>query len=177
MLARPVMAAVNRGTGAGGANTNATGLVYEALTDLKSMYTREGDDVIFHGYTKRFKCLNKAKLFKDIPRNTAVAPMHGCKQPDESYINMEDSRMIIIEKKFQQTSGSVCEKIQTGDAKRYNYKKMFPTFDVHYIYCLSDWFMTNCSAELEYLSDRDIPVFWGSDPDYKIKMVQYINEL
>ena len=34
----------------------------------------------------------------------------GCKEPDECYIDNANKTMFIIEKKFQQVSGSVCEK-------------------------------------------------------------------
>ena len=168
-------ATVNRGLGAGGAMTNVNGLAYETLTDLKSMYTHDGKFVTFHGYTKRFRCLTKSSFLKEVPSRSNVKPMHGCKQPDESYVNLDESTIFIIEKKFQQTSGSVCEKIQTGDAKRFNFQQMFPTYEIHYTYCLSDWFRENCVAELDYLSSRGISVFWGSDPDYKNKMTSYIN--
>ena len=167
--------AINRGTGAGGANTNATGLAYETLTDLNDMYTRAGDMLTFHGYTKQFKTFKKAELFRKVRRDTSVVPMHGCKQPDESFLSIDDSKLFIIEKKFQQTSGSVCEKIQTGDAKRYNYRNMFPELEVHYVYCLSEWFASNCKAELDYLSECGIPIFWGGDSTYKKNIVEYIN--
>ena len=48
--------------------------------------------------------------------------------------------MFIIEKKFQQTSGSVDEKIQTGYFKKMHYEELFTHFKIYYIYCLSDWF-------------------------------------
>ena len=46
---------------------------------------------------------------------------HGCKNPDECYIDKESKNMFIIEKKFQQCSGSVCEKIQTPHFKKWQY--------------------------------------------------------
>ena len=100
-------------------------------------------------------------------RNREVNPMHGCRQPDEAYLDDENKKLFIIEKKFQQVGGSVCEKIQTGDAKRENYRDMFPSLQVEYVYVLSDWFKENCKYELKYLANRGIPVFWGSDPDFK----------
>ena len=100
-------------------------------------------------------------------RDQGVKPMHGCRQPDEAYLDEENKKLFVIEKKFQQVGGSVCEKIQTGDAKRENYRDMFPSIEVDYIYVLSDWFKDNCEYELRYLTSRSVPVFWGSDPHFK----------
>ena len=52
----------------------------------------------------------------------------------------------------------MCEKIQTPDFKKWQYKRTFPDYTVIYIYCLSDWFENNCKAELEYLKYKKIPV-------------------
>lgn len=159
MLTHQAMVKVTRGIGAGGANTNANGLAYEALTVIKFAI---GD---------RFRGLPKGTFHKYMiemgHRDTEVSPMHGCRQPDEAYLDEENNKLFIIEKKFQQVGGSVCEKIQTGDAKRENYRDMFPNLYVEYIYVLSDWFKDNCQYELKYLAKRIIPVFWGSDPNFK----------
>lgn len=189
----------NRGTGAGGANTNATGLSYEAKTDLsteysitvnstepsttpanhepqqKDKYTR----IKFTGSDKVFIKANKSELHKIMTElkeiNTELEPASGCKNPDEAYISLDDKRVFIIEKKFQQTGGSVDEKIQTGVFKQYHYGKLFPNFAVSYIYCLSDWFKkSEYKSVLEYLRDNHIPIFWGSEPNYKQSIVAYI---
>ena len=166
MLCRPAMVKVPRGIGAGGANTNVNGLAYEALTDIRSTI---GD---------RFRGLPKGTFHKYMiemgHRDQEVKPMHGCRQPDEAYLDEENKKLFIIEKKFQQVGGSVCEKIQTGDAKRENYRDMFPTLYVEYIYVLSDWFKDNCQYELKYLAKRSIPVFWGSDPNFKTNIKTFM---
>ena len=82
--------------------------------------------------------------------------------------------MFIVEKKFQQCSGSVCEKIQTPDFKIWQYSRTFPEFRIVYIYCLSEWFKENCPAELEYLEYKKIPVFWGNSPTYKKDIINYM---
>lgn len=99
---------------------------------------------------------------------------HGCKNPDECYIDKENKIMFILEKKFQQVGGSVCEKIQTPDFKIWQYNRTFPEYTIIYIYCLSKWFENNCIAELEYLEYKNIPVFWGNDINYKSKIVKFI---
>ena len=81
----------------------------------------------------------------------------------------------IIEKKFQQVSGSVCEKIQTYDFKMWQYQRTFPSYNIVYIYCLSEWFKTNCKAELEYFEYRNVPLFWGNSPSYKNDIIHFMN--
>jgi hypothetical protein len=50
--------------------------------------------------------------------------------------------MFIIECKFQQSAGSVDEKLQTCDFKRKQYQKLLSqlNMEVEYMYLLSDWF-------------------------------------
>jgi len=171
----------NKGTGAGGSNTNKNGLPYEELTDLddKLIILNENQyssKIKFNGSEKSFIKTRQSKLFKcmkdDINQNITKA--HGCKNPDECYIDKESRNIFIIEKKFQQTSGSVCEKIQTSDFKKWQYERTFPEFNIIYIYCLSEWFKKNCIAELEYLKYKGVPVFWGSSIKYKDDMVNFI---
>jgi hypothetical protein len=83
--------------------------------------------------------------------------------------------IFIIEKKFQQTPGSVDEKIQTAAFKKYHYSNLFPNFKIHYIYCLSDWFKRDeYKSVLKYLSDINIPIFWGNDEEYKKNIINFM---
>ena len=178
---------VNRGTGAGGANTNQNGLSYEELTDLKDKFksynlntTDNVYEVVFQGHTRKFLQANKCALHKYMvkkgERNLDLLPAAGCKQPDEAYIDPEEKILFIIEKKFQQTGGSVDEKIQTGPFKQMHYKELFPNYKLHYIYCLSDWFKKDeYKSTLHYLKTNDIPVFWGSSETFKEDMIEFIH--
>ena len=172
---------INKGNGAGGKNTNKNGLPYENLTDLKSEYTILSNNKYFNtikfiNSNKIFKSSHKSNLFKSMKKyiNNNIDKAHGCKSPDECYIDENKKIIFIIEKKFQQVSGSVCEKIQTPDFKIWQYKRTFPQFSIVYIYCLSEWFKKNCKAELEYLDFKNIPVFWGNDPNYKSKIINFL---
>ena len=109
---------------------------------------------------------------KNIDKNIYRA--HGCKNPDECFIDEATKTMFIIEKKFQQTAGSVCEKIQTPDFKIWQYSRTFPNYTIIYIYCLSDWFKYNCKAEIEYLEYKKIPLFWGNSDSYKTDIVNFM---
>jgi len=172
---------INKGTGAGGANTNKNGLPYEELTDLKTEYTviltNPHDTIIqFKNNEKQFTTTKQSHLFKSMVNkfDTSIKKAHGCKNPDECFIDETKKIIFILEKKFQQVGGSVCEKIQTPDFKLWQYNRTFPNYKIVYIYCLSEWFKKNCPAELEYLNYKNIPVFWGNDIDYKQKIINYI---
>ena len=171
----------NKGTGAGGSNANKHGLSYEELTDLNDMITiikkkKYHMLIKFKGTDTKFIKPNRSALFKYLKDdlNSDVPSAHGCKRPDECYINSVTSTIFIIEKKFQQCKGSVCEKIQTPDFKIWQYSRTFPSYNIVYIYCLSDWFKDNCKAELQYLAYKNIPVFWGNDKNYKEKIIKYL---
>ena len=170
---------VNRGTGAGGANTNKNGLSYEQKTDLSSEYNIIKEfkyHKIINFGNNELVCINNKQLFKYMKNKTDnnICKAHGCKQPDECFIDENNKVIFIIEKKFQQTSGSVCEKLQTPDFKLWQYTRTFPKYRIVYIYCLSDWFKENCIAELEYLNFKNVPVFWGNDLNYKNKIISFI---
>jgi hypothetical protein len=62
--------------------------------------------------------------------------------PDDSIYVIINNTMFIIECKFQQSEGSVDEKLQTCDFKKKQYQKLLSqlNMEVEYIYLLSDWF-------------------------------------
>ena len=63
--------------------------------------------------------------------------------PDEAYFDEDNNRVVIYEKKFQQTAGSADEKPQTCAFKIAQYKRLFSTLnitDVRYIYIFNSWF-------------------------------------
>lgn len=171
----------NRGTGAGGSNTNKNGLPYEDLTDLDDRITilekgKFSSKITFDNNDLQLFKTKQSNLFKymkdDIDTNIEKA--HGCKNPDECYIDKVAKNIFIIEKKFQQCSGSVCEKVQTPDFKLWQYSRTFPTYNIVYIYCLSNWFKENCKSEIEYLDFKGVPYFWGNSPTYKDDIVRFI---
>jgi hypothetical protein len=180
---------VNKGTGAGGANTNVNGLSYEDKTNLETLYTvlktekidknTELKTIKFPNYELSLINANKSKLYKYLKgineKNTTLQPAAGCKEPDEAYIDNVRKTIFIIEKKFQQTEGSVDEKIQTGPFKKFHYSQQFPNYKIHYIYCLSDWFKrAEYASVLDYLLNNDIPIFWGNDENYKNNIITYL---
>lgn len=168
-----IMSSSNRGTGAGGANTNANGLSYETATELSLFELERIPNFKERGGVQ----LKKAAFYKHMDKlgtiDKRVLTASGCKQPDE--VVVVDKHVFIIEKKFQNGPGSVDEKIQTGGFKKMHYQSMFPTYRVHYIYCLSDWFKRpEYRSVLAYLDTQSVPVFWGQDADYKTQIMDYI---
>jgi hypothetical protein len=181
----------NKGTGAGGAKTNKNGLKFEDLTSLQSEYEtstaiengqlitfRWSDDIPLSALTRKYVSTKKTHVFKYMAANnnmtTSVKTMHGCKSFDGCYINEEAKIMFIKEDKYQQVGGSICEKIQTPHAKIWQLSRTFPSYEIVYMYVLSEWFRGNCEAELEYLEAHGYHVFWAKDNDYKEKIVRFI---
>lgn len=172
-----------KGNCAGGCNTNKNGLSYETLTELNTEFlilnkNKYALEIKFNNDTTDniFMYTNKSKFFKYIDKyiDKNVPLGHGCKNPDECFINEKNKTIFIIEKKFQQVNGSVCEKVQTSDFKLWQYKRTIPTYNIVYIYVLSEWFKINCKAEIEYLSYRYVPFFWGNSKTYKEDIVNFI---
>lgn len=181
-----ITVATNKGTGAGGANTNITGLSYEDKTNLEPLFSEIKYDkktgaktVKFDNYEKELINVNKSKLYKFMKqikeKNNDLKKAAGCKEPDEAYIDIERKIIFIIEKKFQHTNGSVDEKIQTGPFKKLHYSQQFPNFTITYIYCLSDWFKQDeYISVLDYLEQNNIPVFWGNNQNYKNDIIKFM---
>jgi hypothetical protein len=175
---------ITKGTGAGGKNTNKNGLPFEESTSLESEYEYEilhepnqSAIIYFKNYINiPFIATKKLELFKymdtHIDKNQKNA--HGCKSPDECFIDESKKRIFIIEKKMQQVAGSVCEKIQSSDFKLWQYNRLFPHHTIVYIYCLSEWFKINCLAEIEYFIEKQVPHFWGDSKTYKKELIDFI---
>jgi len=144
---------INRGTKAGGKNTNINGLNFEKETSCKNILEEEGYNDFSKNLFKQF--INKKKIYSVID---------GCKSPDECYINEDKKHIIIIEKKFQNKNGSVCEKIQTAPFKKLYFEKILPLYKITYAYILSKWFETNCKVVIEMLQkDYKIPILIVND--------------
>lgn len=134
--------------GKGGSNTK-TGLEFELNTDLSAFlskqkgYTVSENNVYFndelvgrifqkHGFYKFLKEL-------DIDWKSLISKKL---LPDNSIFVIVANTLFVIECKFQQSAGSVDEKLQTCDFKRKQYQKLLSkaNIEAEYIYLLSDWF-------------------------------------
>jgi hypothetical protein len=171
----------NKGTGAGGANTNKNGLRYEDITHIPTLLNIESTKKIFgtgnndHYYVyEQYVILKQSGLHKYLQHDYVKCEKKT--NPDECIIDADNRVLYIIEKKFQQCNGSVDEKIQTGHYKKWFYKKQYPTYTIVYIYVLSDWFkQKKYRPEMEYLHNINIHVLFGSDPNYITNLLNLLS--
>lgn len=134
--------------GKGGSNT-LTGLNFEKGRDIKSVIEK------LKGYSVRGNSIlyNEKEVAKSFKKNALYVYLKSegvdymkilSKRllPDEAVYVICNNTLFIIEMKFQQTPGSVDEKLQTCDYKKKQYKKLMAplNIEVDYIYILSDWF-------------------------------------
>ena len=106
-----------------------TGLLFEE----KAKIEKEGIEVTKH---KLYKYLAE----KGIDYTTLISKKL---LPDEAFIDLDNSRLIIYEKKFQQSAGSADEKPQTCAFKILQYKKLAAALglkETTYTYIFNDWF-------------------------------------
>lgn len=167
--------------GHGGGNT-ATGLAFEGKTDLATFlsqqrgYSVDGDTVLYRK-RKVARVFKKHKFYRFLDELRIDWRRIISKRllPDDSLYVLVNNTMFIIECKYQQTAGSVDEKLQTCDFKRKQYQKLLApaNIKVEYMYILSDWFRkpeyrdvlnyiidVNCRYYFEYLplSELGLPV-------------------
>lgn len=134
--------------GKGGGNTK-TGLVFEGKTDLTTFlsgqknYKVKESNVYYENelVARVFKKYSFYKFLEDEGVNWKSIVSKRL-LPDDSIYVIINNTMFIIECKFQQSTGSVDEKLQTCDFKKRQYQKLLSqlNMEVEYIYLLSEWF-------------------------------------
>lgn len=167
----------------GGANTNVNGLQFERETDINDIlnnlpnYTVRGN-VISKNDIKIAEYYEKHTLYNSFlhPRGINFTEIISKKLlPDSAiYVERSDGKtMFIIEKKFQEASGSVDEKLQTCDFKKKQYEKLLHPLDieVEYIYLLNDWFNKPMYADVfEYIKSVGCDYYINEIPLNKLKL-------
>ncbi len=156
---------LNRGSGAGGAKTNLNGINFEQdvylgkwienagffLNDLSLRKDRiqistilDDQKQVIGIYGRQGKIYEALKFWLDSSfSNEYIALVFSAKiYPDAFIINFSRKTLYIFEKKWQQSSGSVDEKIQTGPFKLEMFQKLLKQFGVkvEYNYVLSDYY-------------------------------------
>lgn len=137
-------------TSGGGAATNAHGLWFEQETSLATAlenagYTVMGNYVYVNGKQAAWISRSRKDIYKYFlePAGVDWAGLLSKRMyPDEAFYNMNTHYMYIIEKKFQNSPGSVDEKLQTCDFKKKQYCKLLGAMGiwVEYLYVCNDWF-------------------------------------
>ncbi len=158
----------------GGAKTNLNGLKFEQETSLNSALLAEGyavkGNTVYNGLIIKGYSVPKYELYKHFKHlRDGQWKNYISKQllPDEAFYNVSNNTIYIIEKKFQEKSGSVDEKIQTCGFKLLEYKRMFDPvgIDVVYIYILSDWFNDQKYDDVkQYILDNDCYFYFNEIP-------------
>ncbi len=192
---------INKGTGAGGANTNYNGLSFEEKTSIESKleeckyikknikinnrkgYYYENNNIIY--YTKGSK--NSFKLYFEKEFKIITY-----RQPDEAYlIKLDDNNYIlkILEKKNQNVDGSVEDKLKTGAFNRREYELMINIhenikFKVIYYFCVSKFLQEKLESDnIKYknikkiMEEDTIGVLYGDEDNYQDKLSEWINNI
>jgi len=195
----PKVKIINRGTGAGGVNTNTNGKSFEALTNNQSK-------LIEQGYEKHIINKNKygyyyKKQFEDkeivyvlqAGFKTYMNKMYKIdnaeifREPDEAYIiTYKTGRQVIkfVEAKTQNVEGSVDIKLLASPMFVEEYKiALDDKFEIEYLLCLDTYFQKEFEKKdkkgkyriLEKILEKfKIPILFGKDNDYFEKLNAYI---
>ena len=176
----------NKGTGAGGANTNKTGKKFEEKTSTRERLLEMGFiENVTQKYNQRFVYFNKrmeeysivfleqGDLQKYIKHNYNLDLFRN---PDEAYIiEYNDGRKVIkiLEKKTQNVDGSVETKLWSGPSLKREYEIVLEEFEVEYCFCVSEFLQRKIlSNDKKYvilniiLQESNIQVLFGDDENY-----------
>jgi hypothetical protein len=179
----------NKGTGAGGANTNYYGKKFEEKTNneqrlleigyIKKSFTQKPKKAYDYYLSKTFDdktivfvLQNGLKTYMKIKYNI---DMFRC--PDEAYIiEYTSGRKVIkiLEKKEQNVEGSVETKLWSGPSLKREYELVLGAeFEVFYGFCISEFLKQKLiSNEKKYVTlntifnENNIAVLFGDDENY-----------
>lgn len=178
----------NRGTGAGGANTNVNGKTFEQKTENHSRLLKTG---FVHKTIPGSKGKYGYYLVKEISPTESITYLtqgglkayfahffkkEMCRSPDEAYLfkNGEAYTLKILEKKNQNTAGSVDTKLLAGRGFIDEYEYLLgESFTIRYAFCISAFLKKDYIADtikskaLRHINQKyGIEVLFGDDPDY-----------
>lgn len=158
----------------GGAQTNANGLQFEQTTSLDEALRNAGYTVrqchVYHGNALIGMSVQKKHLYTMFlqPNGIDYRDFNSKQwQPDECFINLEHRIAFVIEKKFQNTPGSVDEKLPGCHFKKWEYEKLFHPlgYAVEYLYVFNDWFRDlRYRDTLDYISAMGCHYFFNEIP-------------
>ena len=177
---------INKGMGAGGANTNYHGKKFEEITNnetrlikneyKKTTFTKKVNDYYlsktFDDKTITFVAQNGLKTYM---KNKYNILLFRC--PDEAYIieyNTGKKVIKILEKKNQNVEGSVETKLWAGPSLKREYELILnEDWEVHYGFCVSKFLKKKINSnEVKYtvlntiLNENNIDVLFGDDENY-----------
>lgn len=159
--------------GIGGANTNVTGLEFERQTSLQQALLNANFKI------EGFKVYEKQDLIAELaPKNQLYKFLEAREvdwrervskrlMPDDALYSYRSNNLHIIEKKWQEVSGSVDEKLQTVGFKIRQYNKLTEGtgISIKFIYLLNDWFTQPSYRDvLEYIEESGATYHFNSVP-------------
>lgn len=177
---------INKGTGAGGANTNYYGKKFEDKTNNKLRFLDDG-----YEYIKSFKSKKEyeyiSKTFED--KTIVFVSQNGLKMymknkynidlfrcADEAFIieyNTGKKVIKILEKKEQNVEGSVETKLWSGPSLKREYELMLDDFEVHYGFCVNEFLKKKLTSNIKkykilntIFDENNITVLYGDDKNY-----------
>ena len=163
--------------GKGGGNTQ-TGLNFEKEKDILELlsntpgYSVEGNVISYEG-KEVARSYGKHNLYKFLATQGVKWEeiISARLLPDEALYVIVNNTMYILELKFQETPGSVDEKLQTCDFKKKQYQRLFAplNYEVEYVYILSDWFKDlKYKDVLSYINSVGCHYYFGYLPLQKL---------
>lgn len=158
----------------GGARTNENGLTFEQTTSLDEALLDKGYILrgceVFDGNELIGLSVPKHEIYSVFLEREGIdyRDFNSKKWlPDECFINLITRTAYIIEKKFQNSSGSVDEKLPGCHFKKWEYEKLFNEidFEVEYLYVFNDWFLDPRYADtLEYIERMGCHYYFNQIP-------------
>lgn len=183
---------MNKGTGAGGTNTNYYGKKFEEKTNNEKRLL----DIGYNRFEEKKKYY-LSKTFEDktitFVLQSGLKPYMKSKYnidlfrcPDEAYIiDYKCGRKVIkiLEKKEQNVEGSVETKLWSGPSLKREYELVLgPEFEVSYGFCLSDFLKHKLLSQKpkytilnKIFDENNISVLFGDDEDYFETLDEWLN--
>lgn len=158
----------------GGSQTNKNGLHFEQTTSLDEALICAGYEIYQHHVY-----WNGQEVGMSVPQNHIYADFlerngihfanYNSKKwrPDEAFIHYQNKTAYIIEKKFQNCSGSVDEKLPSCHFKKWEYEKLFKplNYNVEFIYIFNDWFLDSKYKDtLDYIERMGCYYYYNEIP-------------
>jgi len=189
---------LNKGTGAGGSNTNYYGKKFEEKTnnelrlleqDFNKISIQKNKNYLFKTMGNKNITFVTQTVFKKVMKHKYdVSDKYIFRCPDEAYIieNTNTGRKVIkiLEKKEQNVEGSVETKLWAGPGLKRDYELNFGEnygFEIEYAFCLSSFLKKKMlSGEQKYitlqtiLKESNIHTMYGDDSDYFEKLDDWI---
>jgi hypothetical protein len=188
---------INKGTGAGGANTNHHGKMFEEKTNNQTRLLSDGYTANHFSKKSKKPFDYLSKTFED--KTIAFVLQNGLKiymknrynvdlfrYPDEAYIieyNTGKKVIKILEKKEQNVEGSVETKLWSDPSLKREYELVLGNdFEVHYCFCVSDFLKKKLTSdEKKYtvlntiLQENNITTLFGDDENYFETFDEWVN--